>query len=108
MSDEHAEHNGGHELEAVNAGALFKIIGALAIIVLLSVAVVIQWFYQQHKALVQQGGTPHYLQKYWQDMDADKAGLGDIAKEVANNPAMLASDPPPPGWKHPDDIAAGK
>lgn len=108
MSDEHAEHQGGHELEAINAGLLFKIIGGLAIVVLLACAVVIQWFYQQARALEYDGATPHYLQKYWGEMDEEKAGLSDLAKDIANDPAQLASDPPPAGWVHPDDLKDGK
>lgn len=107
MSDQHAEHNGGHELEAVNAGALFRIIGGLAVIVGISCFVVIQWFYQQRNDLEFQSGTPYFLKQYWEQMDAEKAGLGDTAKEIANDAGMLAADPPPAGWVHPDDLKQG-
>ena len=108
MSDEHEVHNGGHELEDFNAPAMTKIILGLSVVVLISCIAVVQWFYSQRKALEQDTATPYYLQKYWGEMDAEKAGLGDVSKQIAADPNLLASDAPPAGWKHPDDVAAGK
>lgn len=33
--------------------------------------------------------------------------LADARAKVLQNPALLKAGPPPPGWIHPDDLAAG-
>ena len=47
MSSSDEEYNGGHEIEGWDAAAIAKIIFGLAAIVLASVFVVVQLFYQQ-------------------------------------------------------------
>ena len=109
MSDSHEEYNGGHELEAVNAAVLFKVIFGISAIVLASVFVVVQFFYQQREYLeIEDNGASagYYLQKYWNEMDVDKKGLGVVAKEMTSA-ADLKAAAPPVGWVNPDDQPAG-
>ena len=107
MSDAHEEHNGGHELEGLNAIALMKVIFGLSAIVMVACIIVVQFFYSQAREMEFEGSTPYYLQKYWGEMDADKAGLAATVKDAANNPATMKAGPPPAGWKHPDDVKLG-
>jgi hypothetical protein len=106
MSDSHEEYNGGHELEAMDAIILFKIVFGLGAIVLAAVFVVIQFFYQQtaFMALEENGAQAGFhLQSYYDDMDEGKKGLGAVAKEVGQSGDLKAAKAPA-GWVNPDDV----
>ena len=113
MSDSHEEYNGGHELEALPVGTLFKVIFGLGAIVLAACFVVVQFFHQQRAYLeFHDNGAQagYHLSKYWDDMDADKGGLAETAASV-KTAADLKAPKPEPGydWPNPDNIKeAGK
>ena len=106
MSDSHEEHNGGHELDNLPAEVLFKVVFGLGAIVLAAVFVVAQFLFQQTAYLqFQENGAAvgHYLGKYWDEMDAQKEGLADVANGM-RNPAALKAGKPYAGWQDPSDV----
>jgi hypothetical protein len=110
MSSSDEEYNGGHELEDWDAPGLAKIIFGLAAIVLASVFVVVQFFYQQREALeIEDNGARagYHLQKYWDQMDEGKKGLASVAKGMSGADALKAPKAGP-GWVNPDDIKEDK
>ena len=106
MSDSHEEHNGGHELDNLPAETLFKIIFGLGAIVLAAVFVVAQFLFQQTAFLrfeANGAAAGHFLSKYWDEMDAQKEGLADVANGMRTG-AALKADKAYPGWQDPSDV----
>jgi len=107
MSDEHHEHDGGHELEALDAGQLFRLIGGMTIVVLISIIAVIQWFHKQQAELRVTNSDYSFLRDHHEREDKMLEGIDGVAKKVAGDASTLAAPPPPTGWVHPDDVKGG-
>jgi len=109
MSD-HGHHDpGGHELEAVNSKALFRLMGSLSIVTLFASIAVIQWFHSQRRALDAEYDAQgsFRLQAYQAEVGEALEGVDGVAQDIATNPKLLAAPAPPPGWVHPDDLVGG-
>lgn len=107
MSEEHHEHDGGHELEALDAGQLFRIIGGLAIVVLISIIAVVQWFHKQQEELRITRSDYTFLQEHRAREAEMLEGIDAVAAKVGGDPKLLAAPPAPEGWVHPDDVKTG-
>lgn len=107
MSDEHHEHDGGHELEALDAGQLFRIIGGLSVVVLISIIAVVQWFHKQQEELRVTRSDYSFLEEQRAREGEMLEGIDAVATQVAADPKLLAAPAPPEGWVHPDDIKTG-
>ena len=119
----------GHEMDVPPTKELFNIIWGLGALTLLSLATCVQLFNnQQHDLMAERGKEASFvLEQYQSDMDAVIKGSGElsfkdtngkevkqrfvplaVARElVLSKPEGLHAAAPPPGWQHPDDIAAG-
>lgn len=136
MSDSHntghgGHHNsgGGHEIDEPPTKELFNIIWGLGALTLLSLVTCVQLFNNQQRDLMAERAKEEsfVLEQYHADMDAVTKGSGElsfkdtngkdvkqrfvplaVARElVLSKPEGLHAAAPPPGWQHPDDIAAG-
>ena len=136
MSDSHntghgGHHGGGggHEIDEPPTKELFNIVWGLGAVTLLSLVTCVQLFNnQQHDLLAERGKEASFvLEQYQSEMDAVIKGSGElsfkdtngkevkqrfvplaVARElVLSKPEGLHAAAPPPGWQHPDDIAAG-
>jgi len=130
MSDSHhTGHGGGHEIDEPPTKELFNIIWGLGALTLLSLATCVQLFNNQQRDLMAERSkeASFVLEQYHKDMDAVTKGSGElsfkdsngkevrqryvplaVARElVLSKPESLHAPAPPPGWQHPDDIAAG-
>ena len=105
--DEHHEHDGGHELEGLNVMSLFKVIGVSIVLVYASIVGVTQLFYQQRAGIILDNSDYTFLEDQRAQESKMLAGIEGISAEVAKDPKKLVASPPPEGWVHPDDIAAG-
>jgi hypothetical protein len=130
MSDSHnTGHGGGHEIDEPPTKELFNIIWGLGALTLLSLVTCVQLFNNQQRDLMAERGkdASFVLEQYSKEMDAVTKGSGElsfkdsngkevkqrfvplaVARElVLSKPDGLHAGAPPPGWQHPDDIAAG-
>ena len=130
MSDSHnTGHGGGHEIDEPPTKELFNIIWGLGALTLLSLVTCVQLFNNQQRDIAAERGkeAPAVLAQYRQGMDAITRSAGEVnfkdstgaevkqryvplavARElVLSKPERLLAAPPPVGWMHPDDIAAG-
>jgi hypothetical protein len=130
MSDSHnTGHGGGHEIDEPPTKELFNIIWGLGALTLLSLVTCVQLFNNQQRDLMAERGkdASFVLEQYSKEMDAVTKGSGElsfkdsngkevkqrfvplaVARElVLSKPNGLHAGAPPPGWQHPDDIAAG-
>lgn len=124
----HGELKTGHELDAPPTSQLFNIVWGLGALTLLSIVTCVQLFNDQRDALQSDRlEKPSYrLAEYRAAQDKlrnenGESALLDDGKEyvlehvplprasekVLADPALLKAAPPPPGWVHPDDLAAG-
>jgi len=106
-SDSHEHHGGGgHELEAVDAKSLTKILLSLSIVVVLAVFVVAQWFYKQRDQLILERGNEKtlILNKHRKEMRELTKAIHRTKKVVEANPDLLKAGKAPAGWIHPDDV----
>jgi len=119
----------GHEMDVPPTKELFNIIWGLGALTLLSLATCVQLFNNQQRDIAAERGkeAPAVLAQYRQGMDAITRSAGEVnfkdstgaevkqryvplavARElVLSKPERLLAAPPPVGWMHPDDIAAG-
>ncbi|PCC72628.1 hypothetical protein SAMN02745121_01742 [Nannocystis exedens] len=123
-------HGGGHELDAPPTRELFNIVWGLGALTLLSLVTCVQLFNDQARDLNAERGKEGsaLLAKYRKDMEGRTRGAGEdvltdaTGKVVARynyiplasardlilaKPEKLGAFAPPPGWIHPDDVAAG-
>lgn len=130
MSDSHnTGHGGGHEIDEPPTKELFNIIWGLGALTLLSLVTCVQLFNNQQRDLMSERSkeASFVLDQYHKEMDAVTKGSGElsfkdsngkevkqrfvplaVARElVLSKPDGLHAGAPPPGWQHPDDIAAG-
>lgn len=134
MSDEHKDppnkHEGpGHEVDSPPTKELFNIVWGFGGLTLLSIITCTQLFYQQERDIAEERGkeTSYQLAAYRKEMAERASGSGalefkdstggvvkqkfrpiDQARaDVLGKPDALKASAPPPGWIHPDDIAAG-
>lgn len=130
MSDSHnTGHGGGHEIDEPPTRELFNIVWGLGALTLLSLVTCVQLFNNQQRDLMAERSkeASFVLEQYEKEMDAVIKGSGElsfkdsngkevkqrfvplaVARElVLSKPDGLRAGPPPPGWQHPDDIAAG-
>ena len=134
MSDSHNTghgHNsgGGHEVDEPPTKELFNIIWGLGALTLLSLVTCVQLFNNQQRDLMTERSkeASFVLEQYQNDMDTVVKGSGElsfkdtngkdvmqryvplaVARElVLSKPDGLHAAAAPPGWQHPDDIAAG-
>lgn len=127
-SDPHAELKTGHELDAPPTSQLFNIVWGLGALTLLSIVTCVQLFNDQRDALQSDRmEKPSYrLAEYRVAQDKLRNEIGETAllddgkeytlehvplvrasEKVLAEPALLKAAPPPAGWVHPDDLAAG-
>lgn len=108
MSEEaHHEHDGGHELEAIHVGSLFKLILASAILVYASIVGVSQLFYKQRAGIIVSNTDYQFLGDHRAQEAKLLDGIDTTKTAVASDAKKLVAFPAPEGWVHPDDIAAG-
>ncbi|MEZ4451166.1 MAG: hypothetical protein R3B09_16930 [Nannocystaceae bacterium] len=133
MSDSHNNHGHGdnvtgHELDSPPTSQLFNIVWGLGALTLLSIVTCVQLFNGQRDALQSERleASSYRLAEYRADQAklANENGETDLvddgktyamehvpllrAKEkVLADPGLLKAGPRPPGWVHPDDLAAG-
>ncbi|MDC0670998.1 hypothetical protein [Nannocystis radixulma] len=123
-------HGGGHELDAPPTRELFNIVWGLGALTLLSLITCVQLFNDQARDLESERGKEGsaLLAKYRKDMETRTRGAGedsitDATGKVVGRynyiplasardlilakPEKLGAFAPPPGWIHPDDVAAG-
>lgn len=105
--DAHHEHDGGHELEAINVWSLFKLIGASIVIVYASIVGVTQLFYQQRAGIILENTDYQFREEHRANEDKMLDGIQATATTVAGDAKKLVAFPAPEGWVHPDDIATG-
>jgi hypothetical protein len=108
MSDNH-EHNGGHELENIDATSLLAQMIILFVVVLISVIAVAQWFYKQRDELVLERAKDGYAFAKEQRAIEDELlkGIDATTAAILKTPKKLRAAKPPAGWIHPDDLASG-
>lgn len=119
----------GHEVDSPPTKELFNIVWGLGGLTLLSIATCAQLFYQQERDIAEERGkeSSYQLVAYKDEMHKRATGNGvvefkdsngavikqrfrplDAARaEVLSKPEALKAAAAPPGWIHPDDIAAG-
>lgn len=130
MSDSHnTGHGGGHEIDEPPTKELFNIVWGLGAVTLLSLVTCVQLFNNQQRDLMAERSkeASFVLEQYHKEMDTVTKGSGElsfkdsngkdvkqlfvplaVARElVLSKPDGLRAGPPPAGWQHPDDIAAG-
>jgi hypothetical protein len=134
MSDEHKDpshktEGPGHEVDAPPTKELFNIVWGFGGLTLLSIVTCAQLFYQQERDIAEERSkeTSYQLAAYRKEMTEKLAGTGtsefkdqsgivhkhklrplaEAREEVLRKPEALRASRPPPGWVHPDDIAAG-
>ncbi len=108
MSDGHHEHNGGHELEDLDAGLLAKIIIVTLALVFISSLAVTMWFYKQRDEIQAQRANEGWslLDEYKEEMGKSLKDIEKSRKEVLNNPAvgLAPLTPLAPGAESMSDI----
>jgi hypothetical protein len=126
----HGGHSGGHELDAPPTRELFNIVWGLGALTLLSLVTCVQLFNDQARDLQAERakqGSP-LLAEYRKDMETRTRSAGEDVIADANGqvvarysyiplasardlvlakPEKLGAFEAPPGWIHPDDVAAG-
>jgi len=130
MSDSHnTGHGGGHEIDEPPTKELFNIIWGLGALTLMSLFTCVQLFNNQQRDLTAERSkdASFVLEQYAKEMDTVTKGSGElsfkdsngkevkqrfvplaVARElVLSKPDGLHAGAPPPGWQHPDDVAAG-
>lgn len=128
--DAHGAHGGGHEIDAPPTRELFNIVWGLGLLTLLSLVTCVQLFNNQAREIGSDRGKEgsYVLSDYRRDAEARTRGSGQdsvtdatgkvvgkynyiplvSARElILGKPEKLGAFAPPPGWIHPDDIAAG-
>lgn len=124
---------GGHELDAMPSKFLFNVVWGLSAVVLASLVTCVQIFNVQRDTLMSERGAEgsYVLHEYQTEMVkvTTEAGqteipkvapdgttsvevlaykpLAEARKAVLSDPNKLKAAPPPAGWVHPDDVAAG-
>lgn len=130
MSDSHnTGHGGGHEVDEPPTKELFNIVWGLGALTFLSLVTCVQLFNNQQRDLMTERSkeASFVLEQYQKEMDTVTKSSGElsfkdsngkevkqrfvplaVARElVLSKPDGLHAGAPPPGWQHPDDIAAG-
>lgn len=128
--DSHTAHGGGHEIDAPPTRELFNIVWGLGLLTLLSLVTCVQLFNNQAREIGADRGKEgsYVLADYRKDAETRTRGSGQdsvtdatgkvvgkynyiplaSARElVLGKPEKLGAFAPPPGWIHPDDVAAG-
>ncbi len=108
MSSDHGHHDpGGHELEAINTGMLFKLLLSLGGLALLLSIGVVQWFYSQRAELQEKHAADgsYRLREYQAHMSEELAELPKTVAAVKADLSMLKAAPVYPGWVNPDMAA---
>jgi hypothetical protein len=128
--DSHGAHSGGHEIDAPPTRELFNIVWGLGLLTLLSLVTCVQLFNNQAREIGADRGKEgsYVLADYRKDAETRTRGSGQdtitdatgkvvgkynyiplaSARElILGKPEKLGAFAPPPGWIHPDDVAAG-
>jgi hypothetical protein len=128
--DSHGAHGGGHEIDAPPTRELFNIVWGLGLLTLLSLVTCVQLFNNQAREIGADRGKEgsYVLADYRKDAETRTRGSGQdsvtdatgkvVAKYnyiplasarelILGKPEKLGAFAPPPGWIHPDDVAAG-
>ena len=102
------EHDGGHELEALNTKILFQLTFGLSALVLVACILVAQWFYKQNAAIqierASQDGSYILRSELEKKAEMELRAIRPIIQEMVRRPELLKAQPAPEGWVHPDDV----